>query len=88
MFTTKREIQHSARVFAQEQGITEGFGSRGRVAKPVILAFLVGSKPATVRAVAEVVGIEVSPKGKPSAKVLDTLATAVASNAPKAEAGE
>lgn len=79
---TRRSIAHLARVHANEQGITEGAGKRGRVSEPVVLAFLSDSKPATVREIGAALGVEV-PKGKVSAKTLTLLAQKVARNAPK-----
>lgn len=84
---TRRAIAHAAREHAKQAGLTEGFGTRGRVAKPVVLAYLADSKPATVREIGTALGVEVPAKGRPSASVTEQIALAVTKNAPK-ESGE
>lgn len=81
----RRSVAHAAREHAKSAGIESGFGTRGRVAKPVVLQYLVDSKPATVREIGAALGIEVPAKGRPSADVTEQIALAVTKNAPKSE---
>lgn len=80
----RRTIAHAAREHAKTVGVESGFGTRGRVAQPVVLRFLVDSKPAVVRECGAALGIEVPPKGRPSAAITEQIALAVTKNAPKA----
>lgn len=84
---TRRDIAHAAREHAKSVGIETGFGSRGRVAKPVVARYLTDSKPATVREIGSALGIEVPAKGRPNADTVEQIALAVTKNAPK-EGGE
>lgn len=82
---TRRSVAHAAREHAKQVGIEAGFGTRGRVAKPVVARFLADSKPATVREIGTALGVEVPAKGRPSAAVTEQIALAVTKNAPKSE---
>jgi hypothetical protein len=82
---TRRSVAHAAREHAKQAGITEGHGKRGRVAKPVVLAYLAAEKPATVREIGTALGVEVPAKGRPSASVTEQIALVVTKNAPKSE---
>jgi len=80
---TRRQVAHLARVHAVEAGITEGHGSRGRVSKAVVLAFLQGQPAKSVRKIAGDLGVEISPKGKISADEFAAVTNFVANNLPK-----
>lgn len=82
---TRRDVAHQARLFATEQGITEGFGSRGRVSKSVVLAYVQAQPAKTVREIAGALGVEIDPKGKISEAEYLALVEFVAGNAPKQE---
>ena len=84
---TRRDVAHAAREHAKAAGLTEGYGTRGRVAKGVVLSYLTDSKPATVREIGTALGIDVPAKGRPGAEAVEQIALAVTKNAPK-EAGE
>lgn len=82
---TRRGVAHEARLFAQSQGLTEGYGSRGRVAKPVVLAYLADKPAKTVREIASGLGVEITPNGKIAQAEFEAIADHVTKNAPKAE---
>lgn len=71
-----RDVAHLAREYAREVGLPTdyGHGKRGRVGANVYLYFLTAQKPASVRQIASIVGVEIGPK----AKITDTKATEVA----------
>jgi hypothetical protein len=81
---TRRQAAHLARVHAQENGVTEGYGTRGRVGAPVVEAWLKDQPAKTVRQIANDLGVEISPKGKISADEFAAIRDFVAKNAPKA----
>lgn len=85
---TRREVAQAARAHAKAEGITEGHGARGRVAKPVVLAYLSGKPAKSVREIAAGLGVEITSKGKIRQEEYEAIADFVTKNAPKAEAPE
>lgn len=81
---TRRDVAHLAREFGASAGL-DGFGSRGRVSKNLVLQFVQAQPAKTVREYAEALGVEIDPKGKISEAEYLALVDAVAGNAPKAE---
>jgi hypothetical protein len=80
---TKRDVQHSARLFAQEAGITEGYGSRGRVSANVVFQYLAAQPAKDVREIAGALGVPVPAKGKISEEEYVELTDFITKNAPK-----
>jgi hypothetical protein len=85
---TRRDVAHAARLFAQGAGLTDGYGTRGRVSANVVLQYLQALPAKSVREIAADLGVEVSPKGKISEGEFIAVTDFVAKNAPKAEATE
>jgi hypothetical protein len=84
---TRRGVAHAARLFAQDAGLTDGYGSRGRVSANVVLQYLQAQPAKTVREIAAAIGAQVTDKGKISEAEFIAVTDVVAKNAPK-ESGE
>lgn len=82
---TKREVAQHARAFAQEAGLTDGYGSRGRVSANVVLQYLQAQPAKSVREIAAGLGVEITDKGKISEAEFIAVTDFVTKNAPKAE---
>ena len=85
---TRRDVAHAARLFATESGLTDGYGTRGRVSANVVLQYLQALPAKSVREIAKDLGVEVTDKGKISEAEFIAVTDFVAKNAPKATEGE
>lgn len=89
MTYTRRTVAHEARAFGREAGLEFkacGPTARGRVPADLVFQYLTAQKPATVREIADALGVEHTMKGKPSEALLVAITDAVVKNAPKVEA--
>jgi hypothetical protein len=85
---TRRDVAQHARAFAKTAGLTDGFGTRGRVSENVVLQYLQAQPAKSVREIASGLGVEITDKGKISEAEYLAISGFVARNAPKAESTE